>query len=350
MLVFYVLSLNITLKLPPNGWVSSLRASTGLYCRFRGGTVLRVDVVGILSALTPISVFAPAFSQNHAVLISSGAHQGTTFEFAGLNEIGKIIGDHGIRADLWAREIDSLEGEGEDTENARSIRANRRNLENENEAIADLENPYDQVTKSRSNISSHCSIGYVPYAADITVETYPHHTHAPNENKPTQGPSTPFKTSRRYSILWVVGRPSSNFPSRGCATKEQLAKSAEFDSEGQRCLIVGQDGSAADLTVGRYAGLVSFTRNEFGVESAELGIYNSGVKNAEAFSANGDSGSLVFHTVNGKARIVGQLHPGNNKGSSTSNHVIYCTPGWYLLDQISKKFHHADFYRTTWST
>ena len=132
----------------------------------------------------------------------------------------------------------------------------------------------------------------------------------------------------------------------GCATKEDLANPAEFDSEGQRCLIVGKDGNTTDLTVGRYAGLVSFTLNEVGTESVELGIYNSG---AEPFSAKGDSGSLIWHTKNGKARIVGQLHSGNNKGGSTSNHVTYCTPGWYFLDQIRKKFKHVDFYRTNWS-
>jgi hypothetical protein len=134
----------------------------------------------------------------------------------------------------------------------------------------------------------------------------------------------------------------------GCATKEDLAHPAEFDSEGQRCLMVGKDGNTTDLTVGCYAGLVSFTQNEVGIESVELGIYNSGDKTAEAFSAKGDSGSLVWHMTNGKARIVGQLHSGQNKGGSTSNHVTYCTPGWYFLDQIKKRFKYADFYRTTW--
>ena len=79
----------------------------------------------------------------------------------------------------------------------------------------------------------------------------------------------------------------------GCATEENLANPAEFDSEGQRCLIVGKNGNTTGLTVGRYAGLVSFIRNEVGTESVELGIYGSGVKSAEAFSAKGDSGSLV---------------------------------------------------------
>ena len=73
----------------------------------------------------------------------------------------------------------------------------------------------------------------------------------------------------------------------GCATKEDLASPAVFDSEGQRCLIVGKDGNTTDLTIGRYAGLVSFIRNEYGVESTELGIYNSGEKTASVFSAKG---------------------------------------------------------------
>jgi hypothetical protein len=134
----------------------------------------------------------------------------------------------------------------------------------------------------------------------------------------------------------------------GCATKEDLANPTEFDREGQHCFIVGKDGNTTDLTVGRYAGLVSFTLNELGIESVELGIYNSGIKYVEVFSAKGDSGSLVWHTRNDKARIVGQLHSGSNKGGSTSNHVTYCTPGWYLLEQIRKRFKYADFYRTTW--
>jgi hypothetical protein len=133
----------------------------------------------------------------------------------------------------------------------------------------------------------------------------------------------------------------------GCATKEDLANPTEFDSAGEHCFIVGKDGNTTDLTVGRYTGLVSFTNN-VGIVSVELGIYNSGLKNAEVFSAKGDSGSLVWHTKDGKAYIVGQLHSGENKGGSTSNHITYCTPGWYLLAQIKKQYPHANFYHITW--
>jgi len=134
----------------------------------------------------------------------------------------------------------------------------------------------------------------------------------------------------------------------GCATEEELAVPAEFDNEGERCLMVGKDGNATDLTVGRYSGLESFTLNEVGVESKELAIYNAGNKGVDAFAAKGDSGSLVWHMKDGRARIVGQLHSGDNRGGSTSHHVTYCTPGWYLLAEIKKIFKYADFYRTTW--
>jgi hypothetical protein len=134
----------------------------------------------------------------------------------------------------------------------------------------------------------------------------------------------------------------------GCATEEDLANRAEVDSEGQPDLIVSKNGNTTDLTVGRYAGLMSLTLNKVGIESVELGIYNSSYKTSEPFSAKGDSGSLVWHMRNGKAFIVGQLHSESNKGGSTSNDVTYCTPGWHLLSQIKKKFKHAEFYRTTW--
>lgn len=135
----------------------------------------------------------------------------------------------------------------------------------------------------------------------------------------------------------------------GCASKEDLAVPAEFDSEGQRCLMVGKDGNTTDLTVGRYAGLESFAQNSVGVESIELAIYNAGHNKAnETFSAKGDSGSLIWHMRDGKAYIVGQLHSGHNKGGSTNNHVTYCTPGWWLLEQIKKKYKHAVFYPESW--
>ena len=69
---------------------------------------------------------------------------------------------------------------------------------------------------------------------------------------------------------------------------------AEFDSEGRRCSTVGKDGDTTDFTVRRYSGLVSYTRDDLGLESKELAIYNAGYMSIEPFSAKGDSGSLVW--------------------------------------------------------
>ena len=134
-----------------------------------------------------------------------------------------------------------------------------------------------------------------------------------------------------------------------CASPHDLAAPAELDAQGERCLMVGKDGSATGLTVGRYAVLVSFVRDAAGVESVELGVYNAGAETAEVFAGPGDSGALVWHMHgDGKAHIVGQLHSGCNKGGATSCHVSYCTPGWHLLEQVKEKYPHADFYRHRW--
>jgi hypothetical protein len=89
----------------------------------------------------------------------------------GLDEIRKAIGDHGILADLWARDIVKLEpSERKDAENARELRKTRAKLEDENENIAELEALYDEVLKYWSDIKFHRNIGYVQYAAPITVD------------------------------------------------------------------------------------------------------------------------------------------------------------------------------------
>ena len=138
------------------------------------------------------------------------------------------------------------------------------------------------------------------------------------------------------------------FRIEGWSTLDELAVPDDIDSEHQRFVMVGKDGSTTDLTVGRYAGLVSFTENDAGVTSIEIGIYNAGPKIPEVFSDKGDSGALVWHIKNGKGYIVGQIHSGENKGGSSSNHVTYCTPGEKLQANIKAKFPHAEFFRTVW--
>ena len=312
----------------------------------------------------------------------------------GLDEITKAIADHGILAELWARDIVKLQAKAtQDSENARAIKAKQRKLDDETDAIADLEALHVVVTTNWSHIKLHRNIGYVQYAAAISVDVEGGTLYtsdwaaflaaeakvrdefegnvvdlgayrpiflvftSSNEKKKNFYSGSKYDPQDLTGIFYPLGGGPTTFmfPDErklrieGCATKEELAHPAEFDNEGQHCLIVGKDGNTTDLTVGRYAGLVSFTQNEVGIESVELGIYNSGDKTVEVFSAKGDSGSVVWYLKNGKARIVGQLHSGHNKGGSTSNHVTYCTPGWYLLKQIQKRFKYADFYRTTWT-
>ena len=127
-------------------------------------------------------------------------------------------------------------------------------------------------------------------------------------------------------------------------SSRRLESSTYFPLEFQHCLIVLKDSCATDLTVGRYAGLESFLCDEDGVESIELAIYNYN-KEAGAFSAKGDSGSLIF---DGLGRMVGLLHSGKSKGGSASAHVTYATPAWWLIGRIKANYPHADFNRITW--
>ncbi|KAJ7484702.1 hypothetical protein FB451DRAFT_1169725 [Mycena latifolia] len=275
----------------------------------------------------------------------------------GLNEIKKHIGDHGIRADLWTREIDRLEGMEQDEEVVDEIRANRRNLDDENKAIGLFEALYEEVTKYWCDAQLHRDIGFVQHAQAIKVDVEGG-TRYTSDWAAFLVAEAKVKACFEGNVVDLGSKYSPEdltamfYPRGGSKTTfkfpAQRKAQDQFDSEGERCFIVGKDGNTTDLTVGRYAGLVSFVLNEVGVVSVELGVYNSGLKNAEVFSAKGDSGSLVWHTKDGKAYIVGQLHSGGNKGGSTNNHVTYCTPGWYLLAQIKQQYPHADFYRTTW--
>ncbi|KAI1794500.1 hypothetical protein LXA43DRAFT_107496 [Ganoderma leucocontextum] len=287
----------------------------------------------------------------------------------GLNEITKAVADHVFFANLYAQDIVRLQArEGQDPESAKKMGRIRRKLEEENEAIADLEHLHGEVTKYWSNIKLHRNIGHVQYAPAIKVDegrtqyTADWAVFLAAEAKVKDvfegnvvdlgSKFSPLELTEMFypavggaiTFKYPVDRKLKIF---GCATKEDLAVPAEFDNEGERCLMVGKDGNTTDLTVGRYAGLESFTLNAVGVESEELAIYNSG-KTIEVFSAKGDSGSLVWHMKDGTARIVGQLHSGHNKGGSTSNHVTYCTPGWWLLAEIKKKYKNAVFYPDTW--
>jgi hypothetical protein len=308
----------------------------------------------------------------------------------GLDEITKAVADRVFFANIYAQDIVRLQAEeNQGPETADDLEWNRSKLEDENRAIASLERLHDDATKYWSNIKLQRNIGHVEYAPKIKVDegntrytadwgvfvaaeakvkgafegnvvdlgafrliflAYP----SSDELNPHLGSKFPAPELTALFYPVAGGATAFKYPSgrklkiSGCASKEDLAVPAEFDIQGERCLMVGKDGNATDLTVGRYAGLESFTFNATGVVSRELAIYNSGNKAIEVFSAKGDSGSLVWHMRDGEAYIVGQLHSGHNKGGSTSNHVTYCTPGWWPLAEIKKKYKNAVFYPETW--
>ncbi|KAI6006806.1 hypothetical protein EDD15DRAFT_2383824 [Pisolithus albus] len=254
----------------------------------------------------------------------------------GLDDITKTIADDVYMAGLYARQIAKLQaGEDQSLQRAKKMKRSQNQLDRLR----------DEVAKYWSNINLQRNIGYVEYAPAVKVDEG--RTNYTTDCHWGVFLAAEAKVKHAFEgnvvdlgcALSSSGRTTFKYPKDsklrifGCATREDLAASAEFDNEGQRCFMVGKNGSTTDLTVGRFSGPESFTRNAVGVESRELAIYNSGNK-IEVFSAKGDSGSLVWHMKDDMARIVGQLHSGGNKGGSAHNHM-------------KRKFRDADFYRTT---
>ena len=89
----------------------------------------------------------------------------------GLDEITKAIADHGVLAGYYVRDIARVrERQGQDPEVAKAVRQLQRKLEEEDEAITDLEALHGEVTTSWSNIKLQFNIGHVQYAAPISVD------------------------------------------------------------------------------------------------------------------------------------------------------------------------------------
>lgn len=284
-----------------------------------------------------------------------------------------------------------------------SIRRRRLRLDNARRAIDALEALYVEIKRDWSDLTLERNIGHLQYAAKMTADNQaggscytsdwaafvaaeakvqagfegnaidlvrfnPPHPRYRRHVYTARNPTPQYGSIDRAIELahlfhpggFEIG-PTSEFPMpidgmlrvTECATKDELASPSVRDKEGERCVMVGKVGSATDLTVGRYAGLESliFHANELTGElepSIELAIYDEDDGTEFPFSAKGDSGALVWDVVGGHARIVGQVHSGSNVGGATENHVTYCTPGWFLLSEIRKRFPYADFYRKTW--
>ena len=148
------------------------------------------------------------------------------------------------------------------------------------------------------------------------------------------------QSGSRTTFKWPTNR---QLRINGCLTRELLAVPDCFDSSGAPCFLVMKDGNTTDLTVGRYSGLEAYLCDGLGVESIEFAIYNYDNQSGP-FSLKGDSGSLVF---DGQGRRVGILHSGMLKGRGNMYNVTYATPAWWAIEQIKRKYPHADFNRAT---
>ena len=82
----------------------------------------------------------------------------------GLDEIKRHISDHAIHASFYTQEIDGLEAENPD-----EIAENRRKLNDENDAIRQLEALHGDVTRHWFDIKLHRDIGYVQHTEAIKV-------------------------------------------------------------------------------------------------------------------------------------------------------------------------------------
>ncbi|KAF9064852.1 hypothetical protein BDP27DRAFT_1425347 [Rhodocollybia butyracea] len=86
----------------------------------------------------------------------------------GLDEIISAISGHAILADLCVRELVKLQAK--ERQDARAIQAKQRQLDDETEAISDLEVLHEDVTKDWSNLKLHRNIGHIQYAEAISVD------------------------------------------------------------------------------------------------------------------------------------------------------------------------------------
>ncbi|KAI9433422.1 hypothetical protein F5148DRAFT_1301893 [Russula earlei] len=195
-------------------------------------------------------------------------------------------------------------------DNTEAIKKKQWYLDRATEGVNDLSAFHLNATTNWSHISLHRNIGYTQFAPAITVDEGGSPLYLQlgclrnvvslevkrlqQLNKmfyPIAGGPTTFK------FLPLEGKVRIE----GWLTLDELAVPEDIDSKHQCFVMVAKDDNTTDLTVGQYTGLVSFTEND--VEK-------------------GDLGALVWHMKKGKASIVSQLHSGQNKGGSTTNHVL----------------------------
>jgi hypothetical protein len=126
------------------------------------------------------------------------------------------------------------------------------------------------------------------------------------------------------------------FKIQGHVKSERLEHPECCNEDGNPTCIVAKRGQSTDLTFGRYSPLEAYTCDISGNESWEIAIFNHGHKSRD-FSAEGDSGSLVF---NAQGEMVGIVH-----SAMTSGHITFATPAHFVIEQIKSRYPYADFER-----
>ncbi|CUA76414.1 Glycogen phosphorylase, liver form [Bos taurus] [Rhizoctonia solani] len=131
---------------------------------------------------------------------------------------------------------------------------------------------------------------------------------------------------------------------RGVVERELLNMRDSYDDDMVPVFIVGKDGNATDLTLGRYSGLEAYVCDKSNNRSIELAIFNYDRMSGD-FSAKGDSGALIW-TSDG--RMLAVLHSGMPRGPYNNTHVTFGTPAWWVVEQLKAQYPNADFNRTSY--
>ncbi|KAH9179857.1 hypothetical protein EDB89DRAFT_1900916 [Lactarius sanguifluus] len=252
----------------------------------------------------------------------------------GLDEIKACVGGYRTDADLLAREIVGLEA-----------KPKSEDPEEEAEDEAAMEAKLEKLVKTLT------PTGVILRAETLATSIGPPRSPSASRVKDIgtfEVDAARFKAQFKGNVVDLGDKFTSRqltnmfYPQSAGRTVFKFPMNRQLRINGcQRgaCLIVMKDGNTTDLTVGRYADLEAYLRDDLGVESIELAIYNYD-KQSGPFSANGDSGSLIF---DGEGHMVGILHSGMPKGGS--NHVTYVTPAWWAIEQLKLEYPHADFNR-----
>jgi hypothetical protein len=161
-----------------------------------------------------------------------------------------------------------------------------------------------------------------------------------------------FQLSRDGPITIPRYPPDHLLQLQGIVTEDELRHPKMLDVNSEECLIVVKNGLSTGVTIGRSSGIESFVReyDKHGnhATSMELAIYSYSHWQkdntfAQAFSAPGDSGSII---ADGNGRIIGLL-TGGTAGKTDLIDVTYASPFyWVFNERIKASFPNAYLYPT----